>query len=79
MQNQNTEGTALTQLSDWIDNQDIIVAFHISLRTLQSLRSKGELPYSIFGGRCFYKREDVERLMEQRYGFMAEKGGKGDD
>jgi len=73
------EGTPLTQLSDWLDNQDMLVTFHISLRTLQNLRSRGELPYAILGGRCFYKKEDVQRLMERKYGFMTEKGGTEND
>ena len=77
MHNTKIEGTTLTELSDWLDNQDIIVAFHISLRTLQNLRSKGELAYSIIGGRCFYKKEDVERMAEKKYGFMEKKGGTG--
>ena len=77
MQKKQIEGTPLKHFSDWLDNQDIIVAFHISLRTLQNLRSKGELAYSIIGGRCFYKKEDVERMAEKKYGFMEKKGGTG--
>ncbi|MBO4663553.1 MAG: helix-turn-helix domain-containing protein [Bacteroidaceae bacterium] len=77
MNNKKIEGTTLTHFDGWLDNQDIIVAFHISLRTLQNLRSRGELPYSILGGRCFYKKEDVERMMEKKYGLMVKKGGTG--
>lgn len=35
-----------TPLEDWIDNQDVMQALHISPRTLQTLHSNGILPYS---------------------------------
>lgn len=53
------------RMSKWLDNQDVCVILNISLRTLQSYRSNGTLPYSQIGSKMFYKPEDVERLIQQ--------------
>lgn len=60
-------------LEDWIDNQIVMQRLHISLRTLQTLRSNGTLPYTRVNGKIYYLRQDVEKLLRQNYGF---KGGK---
>lgn len=54
-----------TFLANWLDNQDVMELLHISSRTLQNYRSTKILPYSIIGGRCVYKRSDVEWLLEK--------------
>lgn len=76
---------APTPLEQWVDGQDVMQKLNISQRTLQNLRSCGALPYSVFGGRCFYKRADIERLLENGYRIdshtttYVEKGGWRDD
>lgn len=60
-------------LEDWIDNQIVMQRLHISLRTLQTLRSNGTLPYTRVNGKIYYLRQDVEKLLRQNYEF---KGGK---
>ena len=60
-------------LEDWIDNQIVMQQLHISLRTLQTLRSNGTLPYTRVNGKIYYLRKDVEKMLRQNYGF---KGGK---
>ena len=35
----------------WIDGQDVMMALHISKRTLQTLRDNGTLPYSRINGK----------------------------
>jgi len=59
-------------LEDWIDNQDVMQSLHISLRTLQTLRTNGTLPYTKVNGKIFYLRKDVEALLRKNYG---RKGG----
>lgn len=54
-------------LEDWIDNQDVMQMLHISLRSLQSLRSKGILPYSRINNKIYYLRRDVEKLLNGNY------------
>lgn len=57
----------LTPLSEWHDNYEVMEMFHISARTLQTLRSNGKLPFAKMGGRCYYKESDLQRLMEESY------------
>lgn len=55
-------------LEDWIDNQDVMSRLHISVRTLQKLRSNGILPYTKVNGKIYYLRQDVEELLNRNYG-----------
>ena len=57
----------LTPLDQWHDNFEVMEMFHISQRTLQTLRSNGKLPFAKMGGRCYYKESDLQRLMEDSY------------
>jgi len=59
-------------LNDWLDNQDVMLALHISLRSLQTLRSNGTLPYSRINNKIYYRRRDVEQLLNNNY---TKKGG----
>lgn len=54
-------------LNDWIDNQDVMQALHISCRTLQTLRSNGTLPYSRINNKIYYRRQDIERILNDNY------------
>ena len=60
-------------LNDWLDNQDVMLALHISLRSLQTLRSNGTLPYSRINNKIYYRRRDIERILNDNY---SKKGGK---
>lgn len=55
------------QLENWLDNQDVMLALHISLRSLQTLRSNGTLPYSRINNKIYYRRCDVEKLLNDNY------------
>ena len=44
--------------TDWLHN--------ISKRTLQHYRDTGVLPFAQIGHKCYYKREDVERLLQTK-------------
>ena len=55
------------QLENWLDNQDVMQALHISLRSLQTLRSNGTLPYSRINNKIYYRRCDVEKLLNDNY------------
>jgi hypothetical protein len=56
-----------TPLEDWLDNQDVMQALHISPRTLQTLRSNGILPFSRIGNKLFYRRQDVIKILSDNY------------
>jgi hypothetical protein len=60
------EGSDIS-LNDWIDNQDVMLALHISQRTLQTLRSNGTLPYSRINNKIYYRRSDIERILNDNY------------
>jgi hypothetical protein len=56
-----------TQLEDWIDNQDVMHLLHICPRTLQTLRSNGTLPFSRIGNKLYYRRSDIQRILNDNY------------
>ena len=55
------------ELEDWIDNQVVMQALHISSRTLQTLRSNGTLPYSRINNKIYYRRRDIEKILNDNY------------
>jgi len=64
-------------LNVWVDNQDVMQALHISPRTLQTLRSNGTLPYSRINNKIYYRRADIEQLLNDNYSHQSsgKKGG----
>lgn len=54
----NTQG-----VESWLDNQDVCLRLNVSLRTLQTFRDTGKLPYSQINHKMYYKTEDVESLL----------------
>ena len=57
----------LTEWSDWIDAQDVLMKLHVSPRTLQRWRISGLLPYSRVSGKCYYKKSDILALLNENY------------
>lgn len=53
-------------LEVWIGNEETAKILEISLRTLQRLRSNGEITYSIRGGKVRYTLQEVNRLIAGR-------------
>ncbi len=47
--------------SDWIDAQDVMQKLHISLRTLQTWRTNGILPYSRIRGKLYYRKSNGKK------------------
>ena len=62
---------AKTPLEDWIDNQDVMNTLHISQRTLQTLRSNGTIKFSKFGNKIYYRRQDIQEILAQKYTMFA--------
>ena len=50
----------------WLDNGEAAALLEISRRTLQRMRSNGEITYSIRGGRVRYTLSEVQRLVQGR-------------
>jgi hypothetical protein len=49
----------------WLNNNEVCEILKISHRTLQSYRDTGILPYSQIGHKCYYRIENVERIINQ--------------
>ena len=52
--------------TDWLHNGDVCKLLNISKRTLQHYRDTGVLPFSQIGHKCYYRREDVELLLQSK-------------
>ena len=52
--------------ADWLHNGDVCKLLKISKRALQHYRDTGVLPFSPCGHKCYYKREDVEGLLQTK-------------
>jgi DNA-binding transcriptional MerR regulator len=52
------------QRRKWLDNQEVCLMMNITKRTLQTYKDKGLLPYSKLNRKNYYKRSDVQALLE---------------
>ena len=60
------EGTAQVQKeAEWIKSHQVQRLLGISPGTLQNLRVNGTIPYSKVGGVLFYKKADIQNILEQ--------------
>ncbi|WP_080904074.1 helix-turn-helix domain-containing protein [Parabacteroides sp. Marseille-P3160] len=50
----------------WLDDQDAAAILRVSKRTMQRLRSNGEITYSIRGNKAWYALAEVKRLLSGR-------------
>ena len=51
---------------NWLDNRHVCELLKISLRTLQTYRDTGVLPYSQIGRKCYYKASDIKQFINQQ-------------
>ena len=52
--------------NEWIDSFDACAFLKISGRTLQRLRSKGLINYSILSGKSYYTVGEIKRMLSER-------------
>lgn len=50
----------------WLDNFEVAELLKISTRTLQRLRSKNLISFSLLGGKCYYQVSDIETALRNR-------------
>ena len=62
-------------LEKWYDNYEVMEMFHISQRTLQTLRSNGKLPFAKLGNKCYYREQDLQQMMMESFRDSRVKGG----
>lgn len=48
----------------WVDGYEVCTFLRISERTLQRLRSNGQISYSIISGKSYYQIKEIKRLLE---------------
>lgn len=60
----------------WLRDQDATTILRVGKRTMQRLRSNGEITYSIRGGRVWYLLAEVKRLLSGLVVKKNKKGGK---
>ncbi len=53
--------------SEWLNTVEASHALGISAKSLQRLRNCGSLPYSRVHGKVYYKKSDIEQLLERNY------------
>jgi len=51
---------------EWIDSFEVCSFLNISQRTLQRLRSKGEITYSVMAGKTYYTIAEIKRVLSER-------------
>lgn len=63
----NEQQSVVIENSDetWVDNYDVCTFLKISERTLQRLRSKGLVSYSVISGKSYYTITEVKRMLTQ--------------
>lgn len=47
----------------WLDNQEVCRLLNIQPRTLQKYRNYRNIPYSVIGGKYYYKSSDVDKII----------------
>lgn len=52
------------QCSEWLHNGEVCQILNISKRTLQHYRDSGVLPFTQVRSKCYYKRTDVQELLD---------------
>lgn len=57
--------TPAVKESEWIKSHQVQRLLGISPGTLQNLRLNGTIPYSKVGGVLFYKKTDIQHILEQ--------------
>ena len=63
----------------WLDNQEVCLMMKITKRTLQTYKDKGLLPYSKLNRKNYYKRSDVQALLEAGQPYNTNNNGFTDE
>jgi len=48
----------------WLSTGEAAAELNVSERTIMNYKSAGIIPYSKVGGRLYYKRSDLEKVLE---------------
>lgn len=51
---------------EWVDSYEVCTFLNISERTLQRLRSKGMISYSLISGKTYYTIAEIKRMLNEK-------------
>ena len=51
----------------WLKREEVMQMLGVSPSGLQNLRATGKLPYSWFGGKLYYKQQDILDILQKNY------------
>ncbi|WP_156308916.1 helix-turn-helix domain-containing protein [Sphingobacterium endophyticum] len=71
--------TPIFKEEKWLDNQEVCLMINITKRTLQTYKDKGLLPYSKMNRKNYYKRSDVQALLEAGQPYNSNDNGFTDE
>ena len=71
--------TSIFKEEKWLDNQEVCLMMNITKRTLQTYKDKGLLPYSKLNRKNYYKRSDVQALLEAGQPYNTNDNGSIDE
>ena len=52
--------------NEWVDNYEVCTFLKISERTLQRLRTNGEISFSRIRGRNYFKLSEIRRMLDDK-------------
>lgn len=51
---------------DWLDSSDVCRILDISKCTLQSYRTNGKMPFSMIGGKVYFRESDIAAMLQKQ-------------
>ena len=51
----------------WLTNDEVLKLLKVSKRTLQTYRDRRVIGFSQFGAKIYYKAEDIEQFLSDKY------------
>lgn len=71
--------TPIFKEEKWLDNQEVCLMMNITKRTLQTYKDKGLLSFSRLNRKNYYKRSDVQVLLEAGQPYNTDNNGFTDE
>lgn len=50
----------------WLDSADVCKLLGLTKRTLQGWRATGKIPFSMLGGKVYFRSSDIAELLKQK-------------
>ena len=63
---ENQEENKVNLDEEWVDSYEVCTFLNISQRTLQRLRTKKSIAYSVISGKTYYTIAEIKRVLNER-------------